>query len=668
MVWPLYPIIVYDKVRVTCLTMLAIAQLFPFFGFASSNAFWLGPVLVGLCLRFLFSPHLKTTSSAAVPNHNKTTTKASYERRRGEVEAVCRKICGTPEGKLRMFKGTPSNTFRHEQIDTRASREGKLDLSSFCHVLEETLQPEGEAAAADSVESEYATVDVEASTTFETFVEVLLKRGYMPLVVPELRSITVGGAVVGIGVESSSFKYGFFHEGLLEADILLGDKGGRVVTTKRDHDGKHLFPGPTIVAATSKNEYKDLFAALPNSLGSFGYLLRLKMRVRRVKEFVAITKTLITTGADDLVKACEVASTAKEQGGRLKNDFVDAVALSCTGGVSDFSWSSGNCFYKSLFDRAGRTVTVDYLTTEQYIWRWDADWFWCTQIFPGLQNRWVRYLCGPELLRSDQYKLFNDKFTKNFLPKWLQKNQELVIQDIEVPVEKSGWWLKEHCRVVQSDLFGKIKLDWPKAVKVGGAGGLLGGVVTRMKKGGGGTAETPLRQRKRTAAGGDELSDSTDSSTVASSPAHAEDETYDGGNNHEVEPKAYHDAPAATDKTKSASTVPIWLCPVKGTKSPLMPMKEDHLYINFGFWDALEDTVNKGDKCTTLGGNETGLVNRALEAICDENGAVKTLYSTCYYSEAEFYAKYNGKHYEKVKAKYDPEGRSRSWFARVRGK
>jgi hypothetical protein len=150
-------------------------------------------------------------------------------------------------------------------------------------------------------------VDLEASTTFETFVDALLPLGYMPLVVPELRTITVGGAIVGIGLESSSFKHGFVHDGLLEADILLGN--GEVVTAK---------PG---------GDYDDLFKGIPNSLGSFGYLLRLRMCVQKTKPLVQFTKTWHSS-PEKLVKAIEEA--CKPEKG---NNFVDAMALSTTGGM-----------------------------------------------------------------------------------------------------------------------------------------------------------------------------------------------------------------------------------------------------------------------------------------------------------------------------------------------
>lgn len=41
--------------------------------------------------------------------------------------------------------------------------------------------------------------DIEGAATFETFVAETAKEGFMPLVVPELKTITVGGTIVGIG-------------------------------------------------------------------------------------------------------------------------------------------------------------------------------------------------------------------------------------------------------------------------------------------------------------------------------------------------------------------------------------------------------------------------------------------------------------------------------------
>ena len=72
------------------------------------------------------------------------------------------------------------------------------------------------------------TADVEGMITYEALVDETLKFGLLPAVVPQLKTITVGGAVSGLGIESSSFKFGLVHETVEEMEILLGD--GRLVT------------------------------------------------------------------------------------------------------------------------------------------------------------------------------------------------------------------------------------------------------------------------------------------------------------------------------------------------------------------------------------------------------------------------------------------------------
>eukprot|EP01050_Picozoa_sp_SAG11_P057028 SAG11_NODE_35695_length_265_cov_0.933735_1_plen_71_part_01 len=54
----------------------------------------------------------------------------------------------------------------------------------------------------------------------------------------------------------------------------------------------------------------------------------------------------------------------------------------------------------------------------------------------------VRWLCGMQYLRSDMYKLFNDQIIKVIGPLGLDANEELCIQDIEVPLEKSAEWVR----------------------------------------------------------------------------------------------------------------------------------------------------------------------------------------------------------------------------------
>ncbi|MFT4086417.1 MAG: FAD-binding protein, partial [Gordonia sp. (in: high G+C Gram-positive bacteria)] len=117
------------------------------------------------------------------------------------------------------------------------------------------------------------------------------------------------------------------------------------------------------------------------------------------------------------------------------------------GPVSDYTGE--HIYYRSIQHADG--VTRDRLTTHDYLWRWDTDWFWCSRAF-GAQNPKVRRFWPRKYLRSSFYwKLIG------FDQRWdigdrLNKRKgqpagERVVQDIEVPIEHTAdfveWFLDE---------------------------------------------------------------------------------------------------------------------------------------------------------------------------------------------------------------------------------
>src|SRR6186997_2560258 len=171
---------------------------------------------------------------------------SSYAERRGQLVAAFGARRGGPVG---IAKET-SNLFRDR---TRGGRH-LLDVRAFDHVL--AVDPTGQ------------WVEAEGMAPFEEIVASTLAAGVMPAVVPQLKTITLGGAAAGVGIEASSFRHGLVHESLLEMDILTGD--GRVVT------------------CTPQNEHRHLFFGFPNSYGTLGYALRLRARTTPVKPFVEL--------------------------------------------------------------------------------------------------------------------------------------------------------------------------------------------------------------------------------------------------------------------------------------------------------------------------------------------------------------------------------------------
>ena len=79
-----------------------------------------------------------------------------------------------------------------------------------------------------SIDAAAMTADVAGMCTYENLVAATLPLDLSPMVVPQLKTITIGGAVTGLGIESSSFRNGLVHESVLELDILTG--AGEIVT------------------------------------------------------------------------------------------------------------------------------------------------------------------------------------------------------------------------------------------------------------------------------------------------------------------------------------------------------------------------------------------------------------------------------------------------------
>jgi FAD/FMN-containing dehydrogenase len=290
-----------------------------------------------------------------------------------------------------------SNLFR----DRKQTPKQKLDVRQFNEVLAINVQEHW--------------VEVEGMTPYVRLVDEMLAHGVMPAVVPQLKSITIGGAAAGVGIEASSFKYGLVHETLQELEILLPD--GRVVL------------------ATPDNEYRDLFYGFPNSYGTLGYALKLKALAVPVKPYVRIEHRRYDS---PLAFFAAVESACKGDA-----DFVDGVVfganemvLSQARFVEEAPFTSDYTFEK-IYYRSLRERDIDYLTTRDYIWRWDTDWFWCSKNL-GAQNPLVRRLLGRERLNSIFYTKvmrWNSKWgLTGSLDKVMGLHRESVIQDVDIPV------------------------------------------------------------------------------------------------------------------------------------------------------------------------------------------------------------------------------------------
>ena len=283
-----------------------------------------------------------------------------------------------------------SNLFRHRvQQNTK-----RIDVRSFHHVL--------------SVDAGRRIADVEGMTTYEELADETLKFGLLPTVVPQLKTITIGGAVSGLGIESSSFRYGLVHETVEEMEILLGD-------------------GSAVVCSPTQNP--DLFYGFPNSYGTLGYVLRLKVKLIPAKRFVKLTHTKFSEPAKFFTEIESLCAASQF-------DYVDGVVFDrgemyiVAGEFSDNAPFVSDYTYMNVFYQSIRQREVDYLTARDYIWRWDTDWFWCSKHF-YVQHAPVRLLATRRLLNSKTYQRIM-RLAHKVLP---ESAAESVIQDVDIPIE-----------------------------------------------------------------------------------------------------------------------------------------------------------------------------------------------------------------------------------------
>jgi len=400
-----------------------------------------------------------------------------------------------------------SNLFRDRQSPAKP----RIDVRHFNTVLE--------------VNAGQGWVEVEGMTPYSRLVDETLKCGTMPCVVPELRSITIGGAVSGLGIESSSFRYGLVHETILEMDVLLAS--GDVVTCSPD------------------NSYRDLYYGLPNSYGTLGYVLRLKARTMPVTGFVHLQHHRHSEAAEffaDIERKCDSDADFVDGVIFAPNEFyvTEARHVKHAPDTSDYTFK--NIYYRSIRDR-----TEDYLTTHDYIWRWDTDWFWCSKNL-GMQNPLLRRLAGRKRLNSVTYTKIMRWNSRHGLMQKLNRlrglHTESVIQDICIPVRNAVQYLQ-----FMNDEIGIF---------------------------------------------------------------------------------------------------PIWTCPARhvntGVPTPLFPMNDKGLYIDFGFWDIIKGREK----------HSSGHYNRLIEQKAQELQGAKSLYSESYYDRDEFWSIYNEDEYRALKEKYDP--------------
>ncbi|XP_045160263.2 delta(24)-sterol reductase-like [Mercenaria mercenaria] len=270
------------------------------------------------------------------------------------------------------------------------------------------------------VDTERQVVRVEPLASMGQLTAMLNPMGWTIPVLPELDDLTVGGLIMGVGIETSSHKVGLFQHCCVGYELVLAD--GSVVKC-------------------SKDENSDLFYAVPWSYGTLGFLVSAEIQIVPAAKYVRM-EYFPALSRQQMIKRFE-QETMKKSG----NDFVECLVYSETTGVimtgvmtDDAEPDKINAighfwkpwFFKHVEKYLRRGSAVEYIPLRHYYHRHSRSIFWELQdIIPFGNNPIFRYLLGWTVPpKVSLLKLTQGETIK----KLYEKHQ--VIQDMLIPLGK----------------------------------------------------------------------------------------------------------------------------------------------------------------------------------------------------------------------------------------
>ena len=222
------------------------------------------------------------------------------------------------------------------KMQDKTYEDEKIDLSDLNEII--------------SIDKDSQTCIVEPGVTFVDLVKETLKYNLVPFTVPELKTITIGGAVAGASLESMSYKYGGFHDSCLEYEIITSTG--------------------EVLICTPDNENNLIFQMVHGTFGTLGIISKLKFKLIPAKKFVRVIYEKYNN-FEDYKKATLYHYHAKDV------DFMDGIIHS----PSEYVLSVGDFVDKvpyahrydwmRIYYLSTRKRKEDYLKTEHYFFRYE---------------------------------------------------------------------------------------------------------------------------------------------------------------------------------------------------------------------------------------------------------------------------------------------------------
>lgn len=294
------------------------------------------------------------------------------------------------------------------------------------------------------------TVLVEPGCPMDKLATVCSKFNLMVPVMPEFKGITVGGAINGAALESSSHQFGQFNDICLNYEILLGN-------------------GELIEA--SPENYPDLFYGVSGAYGSLGIITLVKIKLIPKKPFVHLKYHRF----DEIVKALEFLNrTCASQN---PPEFIEGIIFDQKHSViiegrlqsnndNHFPIYKLSKFKPFFFQHVKETEnSEEIISTDDYLFRHDRGAFWMGAYGGNfellsryyLENR-LRLKLSKKVNRKKNAKLKPSTTIFRYLIGWWMSSRKLyrmlhkdsenwfkdnfIIQDYYVPFESTNDFLE----------------------------------------------------------------------------------------------------------------------------------------------------------------------------------------------------------------------------------
>jgi delta24-sterol reductase len=336
--------------------------------------------------------HLRSAPAKHEERVQKVIRQIEMWKNNGAIE----KLCTARSGWKTMSEMVPKYKLSHRKIDV-----GLYDI------LE--------------ISEQRRTVKVEPLATMGQVSRDLISKGWTLAVVPELDDLTVGGLIMGFGIESSSHKYGLFQSICASFDLVTADGG---------------------LVRCSPSENADLYYQIPWSHGTLGFLVAAELKIIPAKKYIRVHYQPVYT-LNDMVDVFEKASRNTEE-----NDFVEGLIYSKDTAVimrgnfadeigTDGTFNAIGRWYKPWFYKHAQTYLnnsqagVEYIPLRDYYHRHTRSYFWTMEeIIPFGNHPVFRALLGWAL--PPRIELL--KYTETETTRRLREKHH-VVQDMLMPIK-----------------------------------------------------------------------------------------------------------------------------------------------------------------------------------------------------------------------------------------